>query len=130
MVTFTINIPQMSAYIPYMDPMGRVSISTQMTSDVFVLAMCPGAPIYQRRVLDSHVLSCEKKTVTGKMPNGSRIYWSFLNSSYKQIHVGSFITLNHVLFSRDRNIKNNFVTILGLDLTFLRLLWGGYNSLT
>ena len=22
MVTFTINIPQMSAYIPYMDPMG------------------------------------------------------------------------------------------------------------
>ena len=26
MVTFTINIPQMLAYIPYMDPMGIVSI--------------------------------------------------------------------------------------------------------
>ena len=25
MVTFTINIPQMLAYIPYMDPMGDVS---------------------------------------------------------------------------------------------------------
>jgi hypothetical protein len=24
MVTFTINIPQMLAYIPYMDPMGKV----------------------------------------------------------------------------------------------------------
>ena len=24
-VTFTINIPQMLAYIPYMDPMGKVS---------------------------------------------------------------------------------------------------------
>ena len=24
MVTFAINIPQMSAYIPYMDPMGKV----------------------------------------------------------------------------------------------------------
>ena len=24
MVTFTINIPQMLAYIPYMDPMGMV----------------------------------------------------------------------------------------------------------
>ena len=24
MVTFTINIPQMLAYIPYMDPMGNV----------------------------------------------------------------------------------------------------------
>ena len=27
MVTFTINIPQMLAYIPYMDPMGIVSYS-------------------------------------------------------------------------------------------------------
>ena len=25
MVTFTINIPQMLAYIPYMDPMGTVA---------------------------------------------------------------------------------------------------------
>ena len=24
MVTFTINIPQMLAYIPYMDPMGNI----------------------------------------------------------------------------------------------------------
>ena len=27
MVTFTINIPQMLAYIPYMDPMGILGIS-------------------------------------------------------------------------------------------------------
>ena len=26
MVTFTINIPQMLAYIPYMDPMGNIYI--------------------------------------------------------------------------------------------------------
>jgi hypothetical protein len=26
MVTFTINIPQMLAYIPYMDPMGHIYI--------------------------------------------------------------------------------------------------------
>ena len=26
MVTFTINIPQMLAYIPYMDPMGMESL--------------------------------------------------------------------------------------------------------
>ena len=26
MVTFTINIPQMLAYIPYMDPMGYITI--------------------------------------------------------------------------------------------------------
>jgi hypothetical protein len=25
MVTFTINIPQMLAYIPYMDPMGEIT---------------------------------------------------------------------------------------------------------
>jgi hypothetical protein len=28
MVTFTINIPPMLAYIPYMDPMGYVNVST------------------------------------------------------------------------------------------------------
>jgi hypothetical protein len=28
MVTFTINIPQMLAYIPYMDPMGYLSFIT------------------------------------------------------------------------------------------------------
>ena len=28
MVTFTINIPQMLAYIPYMDPMGNHMLST------------------------------------------------------------------------------------------------------
>ena len=27
MVTFTINIPQMLAYIPYMDPMGHENIA-------------------------------------------------------------------------------------------------------
>ena len=30
MVTFTINIPQMLAYIPYMDPMGNVMLCNVM----------------------------------------------------------------------------------------------------
>ena len=32
MVTFTIHIPQMLAYIPYMDPMGMMLIITIMIS--------------------------------------------------------------------------------------------------
>ena len=30
MVTFTINIPQMLAYIPYMDPMGKYRIYREL----------------------------------------------------------------------------------------------------
>ena len=37
MVTFTINIPQMLAYIPYMDPMGYVFVP----SDVNVGSVSP-----------------------------------------------------------------------------------------
>ena len=33
MVTFTINIPQMLAYIPYMDPMGYIYIYTESTPE-------------------------------------------------------------------------------------------------
>ena len=29
MMTFTINIPQMLAYIPYMDPMGMIELKQQ-----------------------------------------------------------------------------------------------------
>ena len=31
MVTFTIHIPQMLAYIPYMDPMGMVTLTCNMS---------------------------------------------------------------------------------------------------
>ena len=34
MVTFTINIPQMLAYTPYMDPMGYESYSTKKRSHI------------------------------------------------------------------------------------------------
>ena len=30
MITFTINIPRMLAYVPYMDPMGYINISIHM----------------------------------------------------------------------------------------------------
>ena len=38
MVTFTINIPQMLAYIPYMDPMGlnRIKKTTTKDGDLFM----------------------------------------------------------------------------------------------
>ena len=35
MVTFTINIPQMCAYIPYMDPMGMDRFNTEYLMDRF-----------------------------------------------------------------------------------------------
>ena len=51
MVTFTINIPQMLAYIPYMDPMGHVvkleTFATQNTTCLFPscsTATAPAAP--------------------------------------------------------------------------------------
>ena len=36
MVTFTINIPQMLAYIPYMDPMGYKNSKSQTCFYVYV----------------------------------------------------------------------------------------------
>ena len=43
MVTFTINIPQMLAYIPYMDPTGDVIFPNQLgTYVLFVAGDLPG----------------------------------------------------------------------------------------
>ena len=36
MVTFTINIPHMLAYIPYMDPMGDEATTRTLFFDVFL----------------------------------------------------------------------------------------------
>ena len=45
MVTFTINIPQMLAYIPYMDPMGnRIIKSPPQKKTRFLIGSTPVDP--------------------------------------------------------------------------------------
>ena len=57
MVTFTINIPPMLAYIPYMDPMGNVvyivslypALPWQITSDFAELCQTTHSIVLQNR---------------------------------------------------------------------------------
>ena len=44
-VTFTINIPQILAYIPYMDPIGYIYICTNQTCGCFVKWVYPQSSI-------------------------------------------------------------------------------------
>ena len=53
MLTFTINIPQMLAYIPYMDPMGH-EISPTGDSEMYASEWCEPGSIDDIRDLRSN----------------------------------------------------------------------------
>ena len=57
MVTFTINIPQMLAYIAYMDPMGYgFNFDSIQKMTTIVLPLSPDRSIHRRFVLDQSLL--------------------------------------------------------------------------
>ena len=55
MVTFTINIPPMLAYIPYMDPMGTVVVFALAFQSVHLFAILDTRPIKNHGWQGDHV---------------------------------------------------------------------------
>ena len=64
MVTFTINIPQMLAYIPYMDPMGYRLLSTRIMN--IVDPIFHGYPKAPRRTPHPRRSSCSSQGFLGE----------------------------------------------------------------
>jgi hypothetical protein len=62
MVTFTINIPQMCAYIPYMDPMGyeRLVLNPAIIRAIIVDKKSPYPSFSERNLLRSPISALAK----------------------------------------------------------------------